>query len=54
MGLLKVNQLLVEFDTSMERISSEILDFWENLVNSRETIQIFTQGIKISDQLKQV
>lgn len=30
------------------------MDFWENLVNSRETVQIFTQGIKISDYLKEV
>lgn len=33
LDLLRVNQLLVEFDTSLERISSEILDFWENLLN---------------------
>ncbi|TNV87759.1 hypothetical protein FGO68_gene17348 [Halteria grandinella] len=54
LGLLRVNQLLVEFDNQLERISNEILDFWENLVNSRETVQIFTQGIKISDYLKEV
>lgn len=50
--LLRVNQLLVEFDNSLERITSEILDFWENLLNSKETVQIFTQGLKISAQIK--
>ena len=34
-------------------MSEEILDFWQNLVNVRETRQIFTQGIKISNQLNE-
>lgn len=42
LDLLRVNQLIVEFDTSIERISMEIMDFWENLLNQKETVQIFT------------
>ena len=54
LDLLKVNQLLVEFDNTVERITGEILEFWENLVSSKETLQIFNQGIRISEQIKQV
>ena len=52
--LLKVNQLLVEFDNTIERITGEILEFWENLVNSKESLHIFNQGLKISYQIQEM
>lgn len=52
--MLKVNQLLVEFDSSIEKICSEILEFWEDLLNTRDTITLFTKGIEIARQLKHV
>lgn len=46
--MLRVNQLLVEFDNSIESISDSILEFWEDLLNTRDTVTLFTKGINIA------
>jgi hypothetical protein len=46
--MLRVNQLLVEFDNSIESITDSILEFWEDLLNTRDTITLFTKGINIA------
>ena len=46
--MLDVNQLLAEFDSKMESVSEEILDFWQNLLNTKETVLLFQQGLRIS------
>ena len=46
--MLRVNQLLVEFDNSIESITDCILEFWEDLLNTRDTITLFTKGINIA------
>lgn len=43
--ILKVNQLIVEFDNSLERATDEVHEFWENLVSQRDTTKLFTKGI---------
>ena len=46
--MLRVNQLLVEFDNSIESITDSILEFWEDLLNTRDTLTLFTKGINIA------
>ena len=46
--MLRVNHLLVEFDNSIESITDSILEFWEDLLNTRDTLTLFTKGINIA------
>ncbi len=49
--MLDVNQLLAQFDSRIENVTDEILDFWTNLLNVRETRQLFQKGIKVSQKI---
>jgi hypothetical protein len=35
--MLDVNQLLATFDTKIDKVTEDILDFWQNLINLKET-----------------
>ena len=43
--MLRVNQTIAEFDSSIEKASVDIHDFWSCLVNQRDTDKLFTKGI---------
>lgn len=44
-NMLLVNQMLVEFDSALERITDSIHTFWSNLASGRNIKTIFNQGI---------
>ena len=50
--MLEVNQLMVDFDNLIESLTDMIHDFWENLLNNRESKEIYEKGMSISDKLK--
>lgn len=52
--MLRLNQLIVQFDNTIETISDQIHEFWDNLLNQREIKEIFAQGIHISDELNKL
>jgi hypothetical protein len=53
-NILKVNQLKVEFDTSLEKTTEEVYDFWSCLMYQKDTDKLFTKGIAISKSITKV
>lgn len=52
MDLFKVNLLQMDFEMRLEQISNSIEEYWVNLLNQRMITSSFTEGIKISEQLR--
>lgn len=51
-NLLEVNQLMVKFDEQIEALGGKILEFWSNLVNTKNTQSLFEKGIQITKELE--
>ena len=52
--MLEMNQLLLEFDTALQKTTEEIREFWHSVTTQRDTRGLFERGIKISEELQQV
>jgi hypothetical protein len=52
--MLEMNQLLLEFDTALQKTTEEIREFWHSVSTQRETSGLFGRGIRISEELQRV
>jgi hypothetical protein len=52
--MLEMNQLLLEFDTALQKTTEEIREFWYSVSTQRETSGLFGRGIRISEELQRV
>ena len=52
--MLEMNQLLLEFDTALQKTTEEIRDFWHSVSSQREISGLFGRGIRISEELQRV
>jgi hypothetical protein len=52
--MLEMNQLLLEFDTALQKTTDDIREFWQSVSTQRDTSALFGRGIKISEELQRV
>ena len=52
--MLQMNQLLLEFDTALQKTTEDIREFWQSVSTHWDTSGLFGRGIKISEELQRV